>query len=55
MSDAALAANSSVLRAAGWRVIVARHGASLAALWPQVSRRSTGSFRAAGTMREVSR
>jgi uncharacterized protein (DUF58 family) len=55
MSDAALAANVSMLRGAGWRVIVAKHGASLAALWPQVSRRSTGSFRAAGTMREVVR
>jgi uncharacterized protein (DUF58 family) len=52
---ATLAANTAMLRGAGWRVIVASHGSSLAALWPQVSRRSTGSFRAAGTMREVSR
>jgi uncharacterized protein (DUF58 family) len=55
MSDAALSANASMLRSAGWRVIVASHGASLATLWPQVSSRSTGSFRAAGTMREVAR
>lgn len=55
MSTVALAANATKLRSAGWRVIVASHGASLAALWPQVSRQSTGSFRAAGTMREVVR
>jgi len=55
MSQQALATNTAVLRSGGWRVIVAEQGASLAALWPQVSRRSTGSFRAAGTMREVAR
>ena len=55
MSDAAVASNVSILRNAGWRVIVASHGAALESLWPQVSKRSTGSFRAAGTMREVAR
>lgn len=55
MSAGALAANAALLRGAGWRVIIAAQGASLAELWPQVSRRSAGSFRAAGTMREVLR
>ena len=54
-TEAAVRANAAVLRGAGWRVIVASHGETLATLWPQVSRRSTGSFRAAGTMREVAR
>jgi uncharacterized protein (DUF58 family) len=38
-SEAALDANAAVLRQAGWRVIVARHGNTLASLWPQAALR----------------
>ncbi len=38
-ADAASAANARMLRVAGWRVVVASHGSSLDALWPQVSSR----------------
>jgi uncharacterized protein (DUF58 family) len=40
-SEAALDASAAVLRQAGWRVIVARHGESLASLWPQAAVRRT--------------
>jgi uncharacterized protein (DUF58 family) len=43
----ALEANSALLRRSGWRVLVASHGASLAGLWPQATRRTGASMRAA--------
>ncbi len=39
-SEAALDASATLLRQAGWRVLVATHGVTLASLWPQASRRS---------------
>ncbi len=44
-TEAALEANASVLREAGWRVLVARHGTTLASIWPQAARRRTGALR----------
>jgi len=38
-SEAALDASASLLRQAGWRVLVASHGMTLATLWPQASLR----------------
>ncbi|HVF20231.1 MAG TPA: DUF58 domain-containing protein [Mycobacteriales bacterium] len=38
-SAAAMDASASLLRAGGWRVLVASHGTTLASLWPQASRR----------------
>jgi uncharacterized protein (DUF58 family) len=34
-TEAAMESGAAVLRAAGWRVIVARHGTTLASIWPQ--------------------
>jgi uncharacterized protein (DUF58 family) len=36
-TEAAMESGAAVLRAAGWRVIVVRHGMTLASLWPQVA------------------
>ncbi len=36
-NEAALDASASLLRQAGWRVLVATHGTTLASLWPQAS------------------
>jgi uncharacterized protein (DUF58 family) len=46
----ALAANVALMRRSGWRVLLAPHGTSLASIWPQASRRSGASARAAGAM-----
>jgi uncharacterized protein (DUF58 family) len=36
-TEAAMESGAAVLRGAGWRVIVVRHGMTLASLWPQVA------------------
>ncbi|MFN2626730.1 MAG: DUF58 domain-containing protein, partial [Mycobacteriales bacterium] len=41
---AALDASATLLREAGWRVLVARHGTTLASLWPQAARRPVGTL-----------
>ena len=38
-THAAVDASATLLRQAGWRVLVASHGTTLASLWPQASRR----------------
>lgn len=56
-ADASTALDASVglLRRSGWRVLVAAHGTSLAAIWPQASRRTGASVRAAGAFAGVGR
>jgi uncharacterized protein (DUF58 family) len=49
-STRALSANTALLRRSGWRVLLAPHGTALASIWPQASRRSGASARAAGAM-----
>ena len=44
-TEAALESGAALLRQAGWRVIVARHGTTLASLWPQVAVSRTGVLR----------
>ena len=45
-TEAALDASAALLRQAGWRVIVASHGTTLASLWPQAALgRSVGALR----------
>jgi uncharacterized protein (DUF58 family) len=44
-TEAALESGAALLRQAGWRVIVARHGTTLASLWPQVAMSRTGALR----------
>jgi uncharacterized protein (DUF58 family) len=43
-----VAANMRMLRGAGWRVVVASHGMSLASMWPQVAKRPGLSARPSG-------
>ncbi len=44
-TEAALDSGAALLRQAGWRVIIARHGTTLASLWPQVAMSRTGAMR----------
>jgi uncharacterized protein (DUF58 family) len=44
-TEAALESGAALLRQAGWRVIVAQHGTTLASLWPQVAMSGTGARR----------
>jgi uncharacterized protein (DUF58 family) len=44
-TEAALESGAALLRQAGWRVIVARHGQTLASLWPQVAVTRSGAMR----------
>ncbi len=44
-TEAALDSGAALLRQAGWRVIVARHGNTLASLWPQVAITRSGAMR----------
>ncbi|HWL38372.1 MAG TPA: DUF58 domain-containing protein [Frankiaceae bacterium] len=44
-TEAAMESGAALLRQAGWRVIVARHGTTLASLWPQVAMSRTGAIR----------
>ncbi len=44
-TEAALDSGAALLRQAGWRVIVARHGTTLASLWPQVAVSRAGAAR----------
>ncbi|HEX8004286.1 MAG TPA: DUF58 domain-containing protein [Mycobacteriales bacterium] len=44
-TEAAMESGAALLRQAGWRVIVVKHGQSLASLWPQVAVSRTGVLR----------
>jgi uncharacterized protein (DUF58 family) len=44
-TEAAMDSGAALLRQAGWRVIVAKHGNTLASLWPQVAVSRTGVLR----------
>jgi uncharacterized protein (DUF58 family) len=44
-TEAALESGAALLRQAGWRVIVARHGDLLPSLWPQVALARAGAMR----------
>jgi uncharacterized protein (DUF58 family) len=44
-TEAALESGAALLRQAGWRVIVAPHGTTLASLWPQVAIAYAGALR----------
>ncbi|HEU0132234.1 MAG TPA: DUF58 domain-containing protein [Mycobacteriales bacterium] len=44
-TEAAIESGAALLRQAGWRVIVAKHGQTLASLWPQVAATGQGAMR----------
>ena len=44
-TEAMLDSSAALLRQAGWRVIVAQHGNTLASLWPQVAMARSGAMR----------